>query len=61
MPSVSVLIGAGHMCPSETRAKKKEREKEPVPEFTSRFCKDIVGFCVIEAEEIRKHNEFFCH
>lgn len=28
MPSVSVLIGAGHMCPGETWAKKRERERE---------------------------------
>lgn len=40
---------------------KKEREKEPVPEFTSCSCKDIVGLCVVEAEERWRRDEFFCH
>jgi len=43
--------GWAHVSQRNT-GQKKEREKEPAPEFTSRFCKDIVGFCVIEAEEI---------
>jgi len=48
------------MCPGETWAKKRERERRASPEFTSCFCRDIAGLCVVEAEEKGKHNEFFC-